>query len=333
MFILADIRLKNLCEENIPLFPKCSYSETFNTDFKMQFHKHKTIEIMYATNNEFIVELLNSGAENLNDVRKVFVPTKHYILINSDVFHRLVIKTPQTTVFNIEFLIEPKTMFNAKLGELYENSNDFKKFVDTDENIYVLKSHKNDFSTFNKIQQELFSLPMTSADNTYFGEDFVEPYLNLQHYTFLFFLQTAKSYFTDSEKNTSKYVNKTIQYINQYLYDESLSTKTIAEHLHLNASYLSAHFKKYTAMNISHYINRRRIIQAMHLLSTTSIPVNQIAVQVGFNNRQHFARLFKSIAKSSPLQYRKATQNNTLKNYVEDEAYTAERLSEENEPI
>lgn len=324
---MADVRLKNICEENIPLFPKCSYSETFNRDFKMPFHKHKTIEIMYATNKEFIVELLENNNASSQEVRKIFVPCKHYVFINSDVFHRLVIKSQETTVFNVEFLIEPQTPFFVKLGELYENSSIFRNFVTTDEDVYVLKSHKNDFQIFNKMQQQLFTLPIMGADNNSFSEEFVTEYLNLQHFSFLFFLQTAKNYFTDTDKGSSKYINETIQYINQYLYDENLSTKTIAEHLHLNASYLSAHFKKHTDMKISFYINKRRIIQAMHLLSTTSMPINQIGIQVGFNNRQHFARIFRTVANCSPVEYRKATQQNTLKNYIEDSAYPSERIS------
>ena len=92
-----------------------------------------------------------------------------------------------------------------------------------------------------------------------------------------------------------------------------------------SASYTSL-FKKNTKMNISSFINHKRILRAMQLISTTSIPLIEISAQVGYNSRQHFARNFKTFANCSPQEYRNRISSNDLKNYSKNDLYKTERI-------
>ena len=52
------------------------------------------------------------------------------------------------------------------------------------------------------------------------------------------------------------------------------------------------------------YVNKLRIEKAKKLLKESSIPVSEIAKQVGIEDSYYFSRLFKKYAGVSPKSYR-----------------------------
>ncbi|MGO4731136.1 helix-turn-helix domain-containing protein [Paenibacillus sp. 2KB_22] len=87
-------------------------------------------------------------------------------------------------------------------------------------------------------------------------------------------------------------------------YMESDILNKLADELHLTRSYVSRVFKKETGSNLSEYLVAKRIQVAAHLLESTSIQVDNIAHQVGFQNVSHFISRFKKTYCLTPLQYR-----------------------------
>ncbi|QOS79371.1 helix-turn-helix transcriptional regulator [Paenibacillus sp. JNUCC31] len=87
-------------------------------------------------------------------------------------------------------------------------------------------------------------------------------------------------------------------------YMESDILNNLADDLHLTRSYVSRVFKKETGSNLSEYLVAKRIQVAAHLLESTSIQVDSIAHQVGFQNVSHFISRFKKTYRLTPLQYR-----------------------------
>nr|WP_275983849.1 AraC family transcriptional regulator [Paenibacillus hamazuiensis] len=73
----------------------------------------------------------------------------------------------------------------------------------------------------------------------------------------------------------------------------------------LSKYYISHLFKETTRFTVFEYVANRRILEAKKLLEQTDQPIVQIALGCGFNNLQHFYRMFGRYAKMSPLQYRK----------------------------
>lgn len=94
-----------------------------------------------------------------------------------------------------------------------------------------------------------------------------------------------------------------ISYIQEH-YTENIYLETLAEKFNTSASYLSRLIKKETSFTFSEYLNTLRINEAKKLLATTQKPIKTIYELVGYNNRNTFIRLFKSIAGTTPSEYR-----------------------------
>lgn len=82
------------------------------------------------------------------------------------------------------------------------------------------------------------------------------------------------------------------------------SVKLLAEQLHLSAKYLGDMLKQLTGLSAQQHIHEKLIEIAKERLSTTSLPVSQIAYDLGFEHSQSFSKLFKSKTNLSPLEFR-----------------------------
>ncbi|MWV43386.1 response regulator [Paenibacillus sp. HJL G12] len=105
------------------------------------------------------------------------------------------------------------------------------------------------------------------------------------------------------EKVYSPQVQKALQYVDEHL-QESVSLRETAEHLHMNASYFSVHFKEQTGLTFSDYITRSRIQRAKQLLTSTRLSVAEIAQQAGYQTSKYFVKVFRAMENVSPGQYR-----------------------------
>ena len=87
-----------------------------------------------------------------------------------------------------------------------------------------------------------------------------------------------------------------------------LSLKAHADHLNVNASYLSNLFKKETGITLTEYVNRTRIDHAIFLLNTTDMQILNIAQSCGVPDVNYFTKLFKRIIGKTPKEYRQDTR-------------------------
>ena len=88
-------------------------------------------------------------------------------------------------------------------------------------------------------------------------------------------------------------------------FQQPLSIQTIANEVGISRSYLEALFNRYMRGSIVDYLHAVRCDHAAQLLTSTRFPVIEIALDSGFNNRQHFTRVFREIYGSTPSEYRK----------------------------
>ena len=70
-------------------------------------------------------------------------------------------------------------------------------------------------------------------------------------------------------------------------------------------SYFSHQFTKTFNIPFKTYITKLKVDYAKILLSTPSFPITEIALVCGFSSQSHFTQIFKSIAGTTPYQYRK----------------------------
>lgn len=99
-------------------------------------------------------------------------------------------------------------------------------------------------------------------------------------------------------------VTEIVRYINQY-YAMPLTLHDLSDKFYMSPHYLSRSFKKVTGFSFVEYVNAIRVKEAQRLLKETESKIIDIADQVGFESVAHFGRVFKSVARLSPLQYRK----------------------------
>jgi AraC-like DNA-binding protein len=84
------------------------------------------------------------------------------------------------------------------------------------------------------------------------------------------------------------------------------TVQSISEQLHLSPNYLSDMLRTITGQTTQQHIHIKLIEKAQELLTTTSMPVSEIAYTLGFEYPQSFNKLFKNKTKVSPLEYRQS---------------------------
>ena len=87
-----------------------------------------------------------------------------------------------------------------------------------------------------------------------------------------------------------------------------LSLQAHAGRLNINASYLSALFKRETGSTLTDYVNQKRIDFAIYLLNATNMQIQTIAQHCGMPDVNYFTRIFKRIIGITPSQYRRHTR-------------------------
>jgi len=95
-----------------------------------------------------------------------------------------------------------------------------------------------------------------------------------------------------------------VKYINEN-YMEELSADEVARQFMLSPSYFRYLFKSITSKTFTEHIHNIRISKAMEMLKTTDMRVLDISCEIGFNNVNHFNKVFRQQTGVTPLQYRK----------------------------
>lgn len=100
-------------------------------------------------------------------------------------------------------------------------------------------------------------------------------------------------------------IRPAINHINSH-YSESLTLETLADICGMSRTYFSSLFKKTMNTNFGAYLDGVRISRACLLLSTTDLPVTEIALESGFASLSSFNAVFKRKSGKTPSQYRRS---------------------------
>ena len=95
-----------------------------------------------------------------------------------------------------------------------------------------------------------------------------------------------------------------ISFIQKHYVDVTL--ETLSEHFHLSKPYLSKYIKEKAGMTFQEVVKEERMKKARMLLKETNRTVETIAAEVGYENVEHFNRLFKRTYHITPVQYRRS---------------------------
>jgi two-component system response regulator YesN len=103
--------------------------------------------------------------------------------------------------------------------------------------------------------------------------------------------------------STSRIVLQTRRYLRANYATSGISLEQLAERVGVSRNHLSYEFAKETGQTITDYIARLRVEAACHYLATTTLKVYEIAERVGYSNVEHFSRVFRKVAGTSPARW------------------------------
>ena len=86
---------------------------------------------------------------------------------------------------------------------------------------------------------------------------------------------------------------------------ENVTLESLSEAFHLSKPYLSKYIREKAGVTFQEVVKKERMKKARSLLRQTNQTVETIAAEVGYENVEHFNRLFKKTYGMTPVQYRK----------------------------
>lgn len=135
-----------------------------------------------------------------------------------------------------------------------------------------------------------------------FWESLLGTHLN---YLFILLYRNYKEHFPLSTVNRSTRRILDIQRYVELHYTEELSLDEVSKLFYSDMFYTSRLFKKITGFTFKDYIIRLRIARAKELLYHTLDDITTVSLNSGFNNVNHFIRIFKKFEGITPYQFRK----------------------------
>ncbi len=129
-----------------------------------------------------------------------------------------------------------------------------------------------------------------------------------------FRIQVIEPYMHDIQKFTRDQSSQNRQMIASVIetlereYASEISLESCADKHQMNVFTLSKSFKQVTGITFVEYLTQLRLNRAKELLGGTTLKINEIAEQVGYQGT-YFNRIFKKIEGITPSRYRELHQN------------------------
>ena len=118
----------------------------------------------------------------------------------------------------------------------------------------------------------------------------------------------CNDYTKTNDSNDPKYfkdraIMESISYIHEHYYDK-ISVDDLSRIAQMSRSSYMNKFKEICKISPSAYITKIRIEAAAAMLTSTNLPITEIAVRTGFYDSSHFTKTFENFYSLSPTEYR-----------------------------
>lgn len=107
------------------------------------------------------------------------------------------------------------------------------------------------------------------------------------------------------ETQMSPIVRRAKDYIRESYKDSGMSLESFANSMQVSPVYLSRIIKQEIGTSFVSLVTQERMAKAVQLLSSTDLPISEIAERVGYDTQHYFSTAFKKAIGVSPNQYRK----------------------------
>ena len=95
-------------------------------------------------------------------------------------------------------------------------------------------------------------------------------------------------------------------------YHQSIRLKEVAQAVGYSSAYLTDLVRRLSGKTVNNWIIERRIAEASTLLLETNYSVEQIALDVGYQNINHFYRQFRNYHQTTPQSWREKQRFHAL---------------------
>lgn len=293
-----DIKLLRMTDNNhgdLPIFIR-KYSMK---DYMVDFHRHEYMQINYICHGK----------------GKHYVNNHGFDIIKGDIFvippyvPHSISAPPDSSIEIYEFEFEPD--FINQNFQTIENVESFFDFAYIEPFLVSENRVKPRLNLVGNVQVEVESI-LAEVLNEYCSRR--SGYMLMIKSLLLKLLVLVGREFTRELENSESRtiferhrdaIAKSIKFLNEF-YLEDLSVEEVSKKFMLSKSYYSYLFKSITSKTFIEYLNGIRISKAMELLKSTDKRVVDICYDIGFNNVNHFNRLFRQQTGMSPLEYRKS---------------------------
>lgn len=270
------------------------YIQTFNA-FDMNFHKHPSFEIMYIVKGACEISY-KLGSKTLTTHLK----QGYWIFIDANIPHSLtVLPNTPCKISNLEVSLLASDIPLSSTSIMLKKSPNFLRFLEAKQSVVLFDSVQEN----EQIYESLHNI------HTYLSRSPL--YTPLESETLLIELEINKlllilAHHYSIQSNDSAhlyYIQKAMYYIDEY-FDHEITITNLAKYVGISPAYLQRLFAKQFNTTIFDYVTHKRIDKAILLLKTSKLTILDIALECGFNSRQHFTHTFKKVKGLSPHQFR-----------------------------
>lgn len=205
----------------------------------------------------------------------------------------------ETTIIGV--LIQKETFFRSFLPMLSANSKFFHFLLDPATNSFSDEFLHFDIEDSCNIRTLLEMMVIEYASKQEDTQAILKPLV------LSFLVQIARQYalvyhYENANQSPSE---KIIQYMGEH--SDSVTLKEIANHFSYHPNYVSTLLRKEIGKSFSEILLEQRMERAVILLSGTNLPINEIALMLGYSNSSNFYKAFREYYKCSPRDYIKST--------------------------
>ena len=121
----------------------------------------------------------------------------------------------------------------------------------------------------------------------------------------MLFLELIKTSSSIKSQRTFPIWMTTIKEILNDRWNENISLQELSNEVGVHPITISKHFSNYFFCTLGEYTRRLKIEKAIELMHSSNASLTEIAFICGFSDQSHFIRVFKSLTRFLPKDYRK----------------------------
>ncbi|MCU6794726.1 helix-turn-helix domain-containing protein [Paenibacillus sp. WQ 127069] len=331
-FVITNVWDELAAEQDLKVWSEWMSAETLGVMFSSEsrFEEAQSAQMIaigeqlrawVETNLKFTVTIgVGTTLEQLPGIRKSFQQAKEALQLKTSIGNNRVIvykETVRQTEAELFDLLE----LTRSITQLYKSGNeDWRKQFEyfftvlgkgghTSKEIinlinYMCFTFTKELSDFPAEYVEMWKQtalgPMTEALQIYeTAEEIKQTYLAV-------LIQVEENWKGIRESRNNRHlIYQVRQYIEENYANSDMSLQLLSEQFGMNKSYVSRIFKDEFGENFVDYLAGIRIQHAKQMLEDTQLPIQDIAVQIGYVHYFTFIRAFKKLIGISPSDYRK----------------------------